>query len=324
MPTHEPPTSAASPAELPPRPRASTLLGPGLATMLAGVLLLAASLPAAAQSDGAEPADDPAIRPILASSEIARGPNRFLFSLTDRDGALIASPDVEVDLRFYDHDVDPDEVAFESESRFLWAVEDVSGLYAADVTFPHAGRWGTRFEATFPDGRSETVRADYDVAETTSTPAIGGPAPAVDSPTADDVDGDLGAISTDEEPIARLYELSIAEAVEAGDPAVIAFVTPAFCQTATCGPTLEKVKAVAESHPEVDFVHVEPYAMQVQDGRLQPLLSAEGQLQAAPWTTAWGLRAEPFIAVVDAEGIVRAKFEGAITPDELEAAIAAL
>jgi hypothetical protein len=146
----------------------------------------------------------------------------------------------------------------------------------------------------------------------------------VDTPTAADVGGDLSRISSDPEPVARFYELSILDALDAGTPAIIAFVTPAFCQSATCGPTLDKVKAVAAAHPDVNVVHVEPYLMQVKDGYLQPLLSEEGQLQAAPWTTIWGLRTEPFVVVVDGGGIVRAKFEGAITEAELEDALAAL
>ena len=155
------------------------------ATLLLSLSALSASLSAAAQ-------DVPAIIPVLASSELAEGPNRFLFSLTDAQGALLAAPDVQVQLQFYDDESDPEAVAFESGSRFLWAIEDYRGLYAADVVFPHAGRWGTRFNATFPDGRSETVRADYDVREVTSTPPIGSPAPVIDTPTAADVDGDLG------------------------------------------------------------------------------------------------------------------------------------
>ena len=264
----------------------------------------------------------PAIIPVLASSELAQGPNRFLFSLTDVQGSLLAAPDVEVSLQFYADDLDPEAVVFEADSRFIWAIEDVRGLYAADVVFPQAGRWGTRFNATFPDGRSETVRADYDVWETTATPAIGSPAPLIDTPTAADVGGDLGRISSDPDPVERFYELSILDAIEADAPAVIAFVTPAFCQTATCGPTIEKVKEVAANHPEgVNFVHVEPYLMQMKDGYLQPLLSEEGWLQSAPWTERWGLRTEPYVVVIDAAGLVRAKFEGAITTEELEDAL---
>lgn len=280
-------------------------------------LLLLASTPVAAQ-------EAPAIIPVLASSELSQGPNRFLFSLADSQGELLAAPDVDVRLEFFDADADPDAVVFETESRFLWAIEDVRGLYAADVEFPSPGRWGTRFYATFPDGREETVRVDYDVRETSSTPAIGAAAPPVDTPTAGDVAGDLSQISTDPEPVARLYELSIADAIATDSPAIIAFVTPGFCQTATCGPTLEKVKTVAMEHPDVNVVHVEPYVMHVQDGRLQPQLSEEGWLQSAAWTEAWGLRTEPYVVVIDADGIVRAKFEGAITVDEVEAALASL
>ena len=40
----------------------------------------------------------------------------------------------------------------------------------------------------------------------------------------------------------------------------------------------------------------------------------------APWVTEWGLVSEPWVFVVDATGTVTAKFEGAVTADELEAA----
>jgi len=286
-----------------------------LATLLAAVLVAVATVPVSAQ-------EMPRIIPVLASSEIAQGPNRFLFSLTDPAGALLAAPDVEVRLEFYDSDVDPEQVVFEADARFLWAIEGMRGLYAADVEFPDAGRWGTRFYATFPDGTTETVRVDYDVWEETSTPQLGAPAPLIDTPTAEDVGGDLSRISSDPEPVPRFYEKSILDAIEDDIPAVISFVTPAFCQTATCGPTIEKVKEVAASHPAgVNFVHVEPYLMWVKDGYLQPLLSEDGQLQSAPWTERYGLRTEPYVIVLDGDGLVRAKFEGAITVDELEDAL---
>ncbi len=105
---------------------------------------------------------------------------------------------------------------------------------------------------------------------------------------------------------------------------MVAFATPTFCQSATCGPTLEAVKAVAADHPDLTFINVEPYVMALRDGSLQPVLDANGQLQPAPWTEAWDLLTEPFVAVVDATGAVRATFEGAIAPDELQAAIEAL
>ena len=51
------------------------------------------------------------------------------------------------------------------------------------------------------------------------------------------------------------------------------------------------------------------------------MLSEDGQLQSAPWTERYGLRTEPYVIVIDGDGLVRAKFEGAITVDELEDAL---
>lgn len=266
----------------------------------------------------------PEILPILVNSEITKGPNRFLFSLTDRQNKLVAAPDVKVHLLFYDVDTAENDVVFEEDGRFLWAIEGEQGLYVASVEFPDAGRWGTRFEATFPDGQVKTVRADYDVAESGSTPALGAKVPLVDTPTLDDVGGDVKRLSTDQEPDARFYETSIADALAAGEPFVVAFATPAFCETRMCGPTLDTVKTVARDYPRVTFINVEPYKMAVTDGRLQPELDANGQLQPADWTNAWGLRSEPYTFVIAADGTVVAKFEGVLGQDELRAALEAL
>ena len=266
----------------------------------------------------------PRILPILASAEFAPGPNRFLFSLTDRDNKLLAAPDVGVRLAFYDMDVDKDAVAFEADARFMWAVEDVSGLYVASAPFTSGGRWGTRFWATFPDGRTETVRLEYDVLDESVTPGIGEPAPAADTPTSADVSGDLAAISTDPDPEPRFYDLSVSQALAAKEPFVVVFATPAFCESATCGPTLETVKAVAADNPDLTFIHAEPYIMETRGGSLQPVLNAEGHLQPAPWIQSWDLLTEPFVAIVDADGKVRAKFEGVVARDELDAAIGEL
>ena len=51
---------------------------------------------------------------------------------------------------------------------------------------------------------------------------------------------------------------------------------------------------------------------------------ADGNLQAATWTDAWGLRTEPWIFVVDGDGKVTAKFEAAVGEEELRAALDAV
>ncbi len=265
----------------------------------------------------------PNILPIFVSSEILAGQNRFLFSLTDRANTVIAAPDVPVTLELYDVAADEAKVVFTADARFLWAIEGERGLYAATVEFPNAGRWGVRFTATFPDGRSEQVRADFDVAASGPTPRIGAAAVSVDTPTASDVGGDLARVSTDKAPNPAFYTRSVADAVAAKAPFVLVFATPAFCQTAICGPMLDTVKAISADYPTLTFINVEPYRMAFSDGRLQPEL-ADGQLQAAAWTDAWGLRTEPWVFVVDAAGKVTAKFEAVVAEDELRAAFDAV
>lgn len=280
----------------------------------------AASAPASPGASGS----GPEILPLLINSEILKGPNRFLFSLTDRANKLVAAPDVKVHLLFYDVDTADETVVFEADAGFLWAIEGEQGLYVANVDFPDAGRWGTRFNATFPGGAVKTVRADYDVAESGSTPRLGVKVPSVDTPTLADVDGEVAQVSTDQEPDPRFYETSIADALGAGKPFVVSFATPAFCETRLCGPALETVKDVAKAYPEITFINVEPYKMAFRDGSLQPEVDANGQLQAAEWTNAWGLVSEPYTFVIRGDGTVAAKFEGVLGADELRDALDAL
>ena len=269
----------------------------------------------------AQASGGPEILPILVSSELPKGPARFLFSLTDRANNLIAAPDLAVHLQFYDVDTASETVVFEADADFLWAIENERGLYVAEVTYPDAGRWATRITATFPDSTTKTVRIEYDVVEAGSTVAIGAKAPAVKTPTIASAGGVVGAVSTDRQPEERFYTTSVDEALAAAKPFVLVFATPAFCETAICGPTLETVKEVAADYPALTFINVEPYVMKYENESLQPALDAELQLQPAPWTDAYGLRTEPWVFVIGSDGTVRAKYEAVLGADELRRGI---
>jgi hypothetical protein len=73
---------------------------------------------------------------------------------------------------------------------------------------------------------------------------------------------------------------------------------------------LDQVKAAAPEHPEVTFIHVEVYE------DFQGATSAE-ELNPAPAAVAWGLPSEPWLYFVDGEGIVTARYEGTVSPEEL-------
>ena len=277
------------------------------------------------------------IIPILASSELARGKERFLFILTDQAGHVISDPSATAHVRFFDLARDPNHPAAETDAPFYWLIEGARGLYRAPVTFTEAGQWGAEFivartgtpaasppPSPDPIASPVTVRVIFTVREHSSTPAIGDPAPPADTPTLATAGGDPRKISTDPQPDPRLYQLSIRDALAAKQPFLVIFGTPAFCQTATCGPTLQIVRGVLADYPNLNAIHVEPYVLAEKDGSLQPVLDASGNLQPVPAVTAWGLNTEPYTFLVGADGTVQAKFEGAIDPVELRAAIDAL
>jgi len=159
----------------------------------------------------------------------------------------------------------------------------------------------------------------------TGTPVpVGDQAPASVTPTAADVGGDLRKLSSDPAPEPYFYELSVDQALAQGRPFALIFATPAFCTSAQCGPTLDVVKGVAGDEPGFTFINVEPYKLTYADGSLQPELDANGQLEPVQSVLDYRLLSEPWIFVVDRNGVVSASFEAIISPAELTAAIDAV
>lgn len=283
------------------------------------------SAPAPANVPGWDTASQkPSVIPVIISSTPECGENRFLFSFIDRTNRPAATPDRTVHVRFFALGVDPAAVVDEADGRFIWAIEDERGVYAVDVTFTVAGTWGAEFVTAAPGQPEETIRVTFTVAEQSPVIGVGDKAPASETPTVDDVGGDLAKISTDTHPDPAFYKESVDAAIAAKQPFVLAFATPKFCRTAQCGPTLDRVKPMVERFPNVAFINVEPYKLQFTDGQLQPVLDANGQLEPVPAVIDWGLVTEPWIFVVDRDGIVRASFEGIVGDDELAAAIEAV
>ena len=84
------------------------------------------------------------------------------------------------------------------------------------------------------------------------------------------------------------------------------------------------IKTIATTEPGVTFINVEPYKMSFADGHLKALFDASGYLQATDVTNAWGLPTEPWIFVVDRDGIVRGSWSTVVSPAALTAAIDAV
>jgi len=288
-------------------------------------IVLALGLLAACGDDGAAPAPgasggsrfggpfaDAKAYPVFASSEVVVGENRFLVGLLDENDAPIGSGDISMHIAFYNLAESETEPVFERDMEFIESIPGERGLYKTTAEFDAAGEWGAEVSVT-GDGLDETINAAFDVALKPTTPAIGERVPASDSLTADDV-GKLTEITTDPDPDPAFYEVSIEDAVKAGEPFVVVFSTPKFCTSQVCGPTLNIVKSVADDFGDVRFIHVEVYKNLDDPANLLPVDAV----------TEWKLPSEPWVFVVDAKGKLAAKFEGTVTANELADSLKAL
>jgi hypothetical protein len=263
------------------------------------------------------------IIPVLPSSERLVGESRLLFVLVDEQNRPIADETLEVEMGFFDLCTDPAAATEVLTPSFEWGVVGQRAFYVATPELSHAGTWGAAVTVRDPaTGTTSGAKLQFTVAEDGFGPRIGDTAPAVRTPTLADVDGDVRQISTDPQPEPAFYRLSLDEALAAGEPFLLAFITPAFCRSAQCGPTIDVVKRAVEEAP-IRVVAVEPYELVYEDGRLKPVYENGGFVPVEAGTT-YGIPTEPLMFVVDGSGTISASFEAVVADDELVEAIRAV
>lgn len=152
------------------------------------------------------------------------------------------------------------------------------------------------------------VTAPLVVGEFPRIPQVGDKAPVIHTPTASDVGGDMAKIDT-RIPPDQMHQVDFADAV-GRKPVVIVFATPALCQSRVCGPVVDAAQQVADSYgEEADFIHMEIW----KDNEI-----SKGP---RPQVQAYHLESEPWTFLVDRNGIIRDRIEGAFGVSELEEAM---
>lgn len=269
-------------------------------------------------SPAGTPAGTASLRPELVSTSIwAGGPSPVIVTLRDPEGVPLAGT-AAVTLRLEGTDGTPAGDAVAAVPVRLPG--DVSTSFLAQVTVPSPGRWRLAID----DGAGRRADLDITALDPGGTPRLGGPAPALATPTLGDVAGDIGALSTVRDPDERLYATSTAEATRAGKPYVLLIDSAEFETTPACGRALSIMRFLVDRWPDVQFIHLEPYAFRTVDG--VPVLA--GTLEDPPVTrfaSAWGLgvapwpaTAQPWMFVVDGSGTVRASYTGIMGSDDIE------
>jgi hypothetical protein len=285
----------------------------------------AAPAPPAQQEGWTTAPAEPSVFPLLVNSSgsLTCGENRLLFTFLDADNRPVAKPDRSVSVAIFDLGRDGTTPTQTADATFVWGIENERGFYVVNVSFPEAGEWGAEFTTAVAGSPPEKIRYRFQVQTSSPVVRVGQAAPASDTPTGASVGGDLARISTDRQPDPRFYETSVKDALAAHEPFVLIFATPKFCTSAQCGPTLDRVKPLATEYPGVRFIHVEPYKLTWDGTSLQAVRDANG-LVTTDIANQWGLLSEPWVFVVDRNGIVTASYEGIVGTDELSKAIDAV
>ncbi len=304
---------------------------PGLVLALA-VLLAACGGSDEKFSDNVDVSDQE-YTPVIASSELAVGTNRFVLGFLGGDGTTIV--DAKVHLKFYDLAGGQQTFKFETDAVSRVPARDAGlkeevvhshsdgsqhvhsnagedvGVYTANVTFDTAGVWGVEIAL---DSRTPKLKTDYavrfDVLQMSSTPAIGSQAPASKNPTLADV-RDITQIDSSLNPVPEFHQSSIASAIATKSPALVLFAVPGYCESRFCGPEYEIMKKLYPKYKgRMEFIQVEFYKKPGDPAR-----------EPADVIKEWNLRSEPWFFVIDANGRISAKFEGPTTMSELDEAL---
>jgi hypothetical protein len=259
---------------------------------------------------------------LFGTADHGVGPNRISFVVVRQDNSIVQAPKANVYFGLPSW-----EEGERAEARLVplgphthpggTEPHDHPGatdVYVANVRFPVPGKyWFVVEPDAVPRGpiRDQVIPAAgvLDVARRQVTPAVGSGAIPSDNPTL--ADAPATKITTARPPDTELLRYSVADSLRSHVPFVVVFATPALCQSRVCGPTVEVVDKVRRrlEGSGVRFIHIEVY----EDNR-----PAKGFNR---WLREWRLPTEPWVFLVDGKGVIRAKFEGAVSVDELEAAV---
>ena len=187
---------------------------------------------------------------------------------------------------------------------------EAQDVYVAQLEVVEPGTYWLLAEPV--GGRKIQAVGNVVVKETTAAPDVGAPAVASETPTL--ANATLDQLTTSTKPDRELYEGSVADALAAKEPFVVAFATPKYCTSRTCGPVVDVVSDVRRRHADagIRFIHAEIY----EDND-----PTKGQNS---WVREWNLPSEPWVFVVGKDGKVAERFEGTVSVRELDEAVGRL
>jgi hypothetical protein len=257
-------------------------------------------------------ADVPQLSILAAQSQLPVGRSRYAFGLAGPTNALVerASPQVWFAKSQTATPLGPfaarwvDMTAYQATGDRSPRSE-LKGYYVAQVELPSAGNW---LGAAIVEVASQRAAGQGSISVGNQlVGAVGSKARSGPSPVATSAKGRAKICTRD--PACPMHAVSFDQALSNGKPTVVSFATPLLCASRMCGPVVdEQLQAFKAAGDKANFVHVEIYPGRKTD-------------QPAPLYTAWGLKSEPWLFVIDKAGIIRARNEGPVVASEITAAL---
>ncbi|MDX6582979.1 MAG: hypothetical protein QOI10_2163 [Solirubrobacterales bacterium] len=264
-----------------------------------------------------EPSDNIVVAP--TTSVFVQGRNRFGFGVFTVDRTQLTDAKVAIYIahgptgkaegpfpaRLESLETDP---AFTAQTTAN-DPDAAKAVYVTDLQLDKPGEW--RMVAVVKrDGATNAVRMPSIVVSTPSEdviPEVGEKAPVIHTPTVDDV-ADVTQIDT-RIPPDDMHDVDFADVV-GKKPVVLMFATPALCQSRVCGPVVDVADQVKRDHNGgAAFIHMEIYNQNDPNKGLRPQVNA------------FHLRTEPWTFVLNSDGTISSRIEGALSVDELEQAV---
>ena len=253
---------------------------------------------------------------------LAQGENRFSFAVFEVDRTQIKDAQVAIyaapGAGLKGKAIGPfpariEDITTEEKYRAQTTANDPEAatvVYVADVPLDREGKWAFGALVKNEDGSygASVVPTPGLVGQYEGIPRPGDKAPVISTPTIDSV-GDVSTIDT-RIPPSSMHEEDFANVV-GRKPVVLLFATPQLCQSRVCGPVVDVAEQTKSEYGDrVAFIQMEIY----RDNDLSKGLR--------PQVAAYRLPTEPWLFVIDRDGVVSTVIEGPFSVAELERAVA--
>ena len=253
------------------------------------------------------PGEDVAVVP--GAADFGPGEVRYPFLVIDGQGRVVTRPSAKIWLARGLKSKPFAETTEKSQRIGVGKNEpgEPTDVFVTHLKLPQAGTYWLLAEPV--GGRKIQAVGTVVVKPETTAPDVGAKAIPSKTPTLDNAT--LEELTTAKTPDPELYRSSVAGALAAKAPFVLAFATPKYCTSRLCGPVVDVVSDVRRRHEGegIRFIHVEIY----EDND-----PTKGENR---WVKQWNLPSEPWVFLVGSDGTIKTRFEGTVSVDELDAAV---